>query len=281
MSPFLLGLIWNFVISLVIVSFVWLISMVKKRVLWKVDKLVALSVWLILSIVFLGFIPEVFSHSDIEPHTIGMLLLGGILLFYVLELFMHWHHCKDLSEDGHSHHDHEHENSPLIAFGTFFDNFIHGVVLYSAFSVDIAFGIVTTFAVLTHTIPQNVANLLMNHKDTQYVYIAATGGILWALLIYPFQDFLTHYTFHILAIIAGWLLYTAMSDILPSFTKKSATKEKVTYLMIMMIGISLFFLTQTLVWEHSHDAHGHEDEHHHEEEHHHGFLWSEYGDVYS
>ena len=111
-------------------------------------------------------------------------------MFYILELFLHWHHCKDLSDDGHSHHNHSHENSPLIAFGTFFDNAIHGIVLFSAFSIDLHFGIATTFAILLHAIPQNIANLLMNHKDTKYVYIAAAGGIFGALLVYPFSEFL-------------------------------------------------------------------------------------------
>jgi len=100
---------------------------------------VALSVGLILSVVFLGFIPEVINHSDLNGSTIGILLLSGIAIFYVLELFLHWHHCKDVAEDGHTHHSHAHENSLLIAAGTFFHNAIHGVVLFSAFSIDTHF----------------------------------------------------------------------------------------------------------------------------------------------
>ena len=246
-SPFVLWFLWNLAIAGIIISFVFLISLVKKRILWKVDKLVALSVWLILGIVFLWFLPEVFSHGSIEPETVGLLVLGGILFFYILELFLHWHHCKDLWEDGHSHHNHDHENSPLIAFGTFFDNTIHGVILYSAFSIDVAFWIATTLAILMHAIPQNIANLLMNHKDTKYVYIAALGGIMGAILVYPFQEFFTNYNFHILAIIAGWLLYTAMSDMLPSFKKKNEISQKILYLLFMVIWICIFLFLKTEV----------------------------------
>jgi zinc and cadmium transporter len=233
--------------------------------------LVALSVGLILSVVFLGFIPEVVNHSDLNGTTIGILLLSGIAIFYILDLFLHWHHCKDLWEDGHTHHDHEHHNSPLISVGTFFDNFVHGMVLFSAFSVNISFGIATTAALLLHAIPQNIANLLMNHKDTKFVYIAASGGILWALAIYPFQEFLTHYSFHILALIAGWLLYTAMSDILPSFKKKWETLHKLIYLVCMLAGVGIFLLMNS--WEHEH---WHDDEHLQEEIHEEYHEWDEH-----
>ena len=208
----------------------------------KLDKLVAFSVGLIISLVFLGFIPEIVEHWGVDIELVWGLILWGIFFFYILELFLHWHHCKDLWEGWHTHHDHNHVKSPLISVGTFFDNFFHGMVLFSAFSVDTTFGIATTFALLLHAIPQNVANLLMNHKDTRFVYIAAIGGIFWALAIYPFQEFLTMYSFHILAIIAGGLLYTAMSDILPSFKKKGETLHKIIYLGCMMLGVCAFLL---------------------------------------
>ena len=253
-SPFVLWLLGNIAIAGVIASFVFLIKLIRKRIISKIDKLVALSVGLILSIVFLGFIPEVIEHGGLDAKLVGMLVLWGILMFYILELFLHWHHCKDLSDDGHSHHNHNHENSPLIAFGTFFDNAIHGIVLFSAFSIDLHFGIATTFAILLHAIPQNIANLLMNHKDTKYVYIAAAGWIFGALLVYPFSGFLSVYNFHILAIIAGWLLYTSMSDILPSFKKKWETKHKLIYLVFMIIWILLFSFTSSFT-EHEEDIH--------------------------
>lgn len=243
LSPFLLWLLWNLAIAGVIISLVFLMSLIRKRIINKVDKLVAFSVGLIISIVFLGFIPETIEHGWLDPELVWILVLSGILIFYVLELFLHWHHCKDLATDGHSHHDHEHESSSLISVGTFFDNAIHGLVLFSAFSIDIHFGIVTTLAILLHAIPQNIANLLMNHKDTKYVYIAAFGWIFWALMVYPFSEILSKYNFHILAIIAGWLLYTAMSDILPSFKKTGKIKNKIIYLICMILWIFSFSLS--------------------------------------
>jgi len=59
--------------------------------------------------------------------------------------------------------------------GTLLHNFFHGIVLFSAFSVDLYFGLATTLAVLLHAIPQNLVNYIMNHNSKKYVYIAAFG----------------------------------------------------------------------------------------------------------
>ncbi len=85
--------------------------------------------------------------------------------------------------------------------GTFIHNFLHGVILFSAFAVSIPVGFATTIAVLLHAIPQNIANLLMNHKNPIFAYIAAFAGIIGALCVYPMHDFLTLYHAQIIATI--------------------------------------------------------------------------------
>jgi len=267
-NPFILTLLANIFLAWVIVSLVFVLSFVKNKMLSQVDKLVAFSVGLILAIVFLWFIPEVIWHGWLDPAFTGILILSGILLFYIFELFLHWHHCKDISEDGHSHHNHEHENTNLISVGTFFHNFIHWVVLFSAFSIDIRFGIATTFAILLHAIPQNIANLLMTYKDMKYVYIAGAWGVIWALFLFPFQTFLTTHIFEILAVIAWGLLYTAMSDMLPTFKKENRVLQKWLYLVCMIIGMFFFTLFQLGEHNHWHEDHWNEiyEEIHHQNE---------------
>lgn len=268
-NAFLFGLLWNIVIAWGIISLVFLANLIRKKTMKSMDNLIALSVGLIIAIVFLWFLPEIISESSIAPESIGLLFLFGIFLFYIFELFLHWHHCKDIGQWWHHHdHTHEHENNALMFAGTFVHNVLHGFILYSAFSIDMSFGIATTIAVLLHAIPQNIANLLMNHKDTRYAYIAAFGGVFGAFLVYPFSDFLSTYNFHILALIGGGLLYTAMSDILPSFKEKWEIHHKIAYLGFMVLGVTLFFINTQLVhhehWE-EHDHENHQDEEHSED----------------
>lgn len=262
-TPFFLGLAGNIVIALSIISLVFLADILRRRTMKHLDNLVAFSVGLIIAIVFLGFIPEVTSHGNISGSYLGMLLLSWIFLFYIFELFLHWHHCKDVGEHHHDHHTHEHTNNMLMFSGTFLHNALHGIVLYSAFSIDVHFGIATTLAILLHAIPQNIANLLMNHKDTRFAYIAAFGWVFWALSTLIFWNYILEYQFEILTIIGGGLLYMAMSDILPSVKEKWGTQHKIVYLICMLIWVGLFILSQNIIWtEHSHEyIEHHYDEH--------------------
>ncbi len=170
-SAFFLGLIGNIIIACAIVAIGLLTQFIRKRTMLNVENMIALSVGLILAIVFLGFLPEIISLNSIPPIIIGFWILIGVFLFYSLELFLHWHHCKDIGEQ--DSHEHEHENNSLIMVGTFLHNFLHGVILFSAFSLSISVGVATTIAILFHAIPQNIANLLMNHKNPVFAYIAA------------------------------------------------------------------------------------------------------------
>jgi len=87
--------------------------------------------------------------------------------------------------------------------------------------------------------------------------------------MYPFETLIFEYNMSILAVIAGGLLYTAMSDILPSFKEKGGLRHKFLYLIFMLLGVLAFVASNSLT---GHDDHGHEGENHteiidmHEEE---------------
>ena len=100
----------------------------------------------------------------------------GILLFYLFELFLHWHHCRDMEHDDtceHHHNEDKHHNGMLMFGSTLLHNMFHGVILFSSFSVDVSFGVATTIAILLHSIPQNIVNYIMNKNNIHYTYFAA------------------------------------------------------------------------------------------------------------
>jgi len=121
-----------------------------------------------------------------------------------MELFLHFHHCKDLDHEHCSHElDHDNHSHQLMNLGTLMHNALHGIVIFSAFNVSNTFGISLTIAILLHSIPQNVANYIMNHKQIKPVLIAAIGGLLGVLILFPFTHFLNIHKGHILALIGG------------------------------------------------------------------------------
>lgn len=296
-SPFLWTILWNIVVAIWIIAVVFITKIIKNKLINYLEYITALTVWLLLGIIFLWFLPKLTTTGNLVWSELWIFILIGLFIFYLLELLLHWHHCKDLWHENscHSHHTHEHKNWLLMFGGTVLHNAFHGIVLFSAFAVDTHFWIATTIAILLHSIPQNIVNYIMNHNNIKYSYFAAFGGILWALVTYPFADFLVANKFYILAIIAWGLLYTALADILPEFKWKWTTKKKAIYLIFIFIWIFSFIWFEKIShWSHNHDhwevhedledhEHEHEDEHNHEgkeaKEHEceeHGWTWNEW-----
>jgi len=241
-NPFLLTIIWNIVIALWIILVVLITRIVKNKLSKYLEYITATTVGLLLWIIFLGFLPEITEEWKFVWADLGIYFLIWLVIFYLLELFLHWHHCKDLSHESscHSSHSHEHKNGALMFWWTMLHNSFHWVVLFSAFSVNIHFWIATTIAILLHSIPQNVVNYIMNHNNIKFSYFAALWWILWWILTYPFSDFLISHKFQILTIISGWLLYTALADIFPEFNWKWTILKKIIYLIFIVIWIFMF-----------------------------------------
>ena len=191
-TPFEWALIWNMIIALSIIIIVFISSIIKQKLIAYLEYITATTVWLLMWIIFLWFIPKLTTQWQLVWEKLGIFILLWLLLFYIFELFLHWHHCKDL---GHDHgckswHSHDHKNWILMFWGTVLHNWFHGIVLFSAFSVDLHFWIATTVAVLLHSVPQNIVNYIMNHNKILYSFIAAFWGLVWTLLTYPFSNFL-------------------------------------------------------------------------------------------
>ncbi len=245
LSPFILTIIWNSIIASWIILVVLITKFFKNIFEKKLEYITATTVWLLLWIIFLWFLPKLTTKWHLVWQELWIFILIWVFIFYLLELFLHWHHCKDLWHDTsckHSKIDEHNSNKNwiLMFWGTIMHNAFHWIVLFSAFSVSFSFWMATTTAVLLHSIPQNVVNYIMNNKKIWYSYLAAFWWLLWTFLVYPFSDFLIANKFYILAIISWWLLYTALADIFPEFKWKWNTFKKFSYLFFIVIWILLF-----------------------------------------
>ena len=169
LSPFLLTVIWNSIIAIWIIGAVYLVKFIKERLISYLEYITATTVWIILWLIFLWFIPKL-VWEGFDWKTMWIFILVWIILFYLFELFLHWHHCKDLdhSSSCHSSHTHDHKNGVLMFGATMLHNSFHWIVLFWAFSVNFYFGVATTFWLLLHSIPQNISNYIMNHNNIKY-----------------------------------------------------------------------------------------------------------------
>lgn len=226
--------------------------------------LVSFATGALLGAALLGLIPHAVEGAGTDnTHGIGLALLAGILVFFVLEKLVLWRHCHhDECEghvpDGHAHgHDHgpSHQqrdaaSASLILIGDGFHNALDGVLIAAAFLTDVHLGIVTAIAVFAHEIPQEVGDLaiLLNggmSRGRALVLNLLTsltsviGGIVGVLALGAVVDYLPY----ALAIAASSFLYVAVADLIPGLHRRVDATSAVQQFLLISAGVALIYFT--------------------------------------
>ena len=131
--------------------------------------LVSFATGALLGAALLGLLPHAVESAGVtNVHSIGLTLLFGILIFFLLEKFVLWRHCHvevcEGHEETHQHatisdHQRDAASARLVLLGDGFHNALDGVLIAAAFMTDVHLGIVTAVAVIVHEIPQEVGDL--------------------------------------------------------------------------------------------------------------------------
>ena len=222
--------------------------------------LVSFATGALLGAALLALIPHAVEGAGMENvHEVGIALIAGIALFFVLEKFLLWRHCHDDHcvehpvGDTHGHdHAHQHEQArkkasgALVLVGDALHNVLDGVLIAAAFLTDVHLGIVTALAIMAHEIPQEVGNfaVLLNSGMSRRRALllnlltsltAVIGGIVGffalkqALVALPFA----------LAVAAASLLYVAVADLIPGLHRRVDPRSSVTQVVLIGLGIAL------------------------------------------
>ncbi len=128
----------------------------------RIQKLVSLAIGTLLGATFLEVIPHAIERSQ-NIESLFLTILGGILLFFILEKFVLWRHCHVEECEGHEHlvKDDHGRSGTMILIGDSFHNFVDGVLIAAAYITDIKLGVITTLAITAHEIPQEVGDFLI------------------------------------------------------------------------------------------------------------------------
>lgn len=197
----------------------------------------------LLSAVFLDLLKDGLEEAD--ANTVLVATLAGILIFFIAERFLHWFH-----------HHHQHENSDpsvsLIVIGDTVHNALDGVAIAAAFLISVPTGIITTIAVAAHEIPQEIGDFgLLLSKGVRRARVllinimSAFATTAAALLTFWLGSEDALPLGAIIGVSAGFLLYVALSDIIPDIHENTSKKRLfepqplLLLLGVITVGISI------------------------------------------
>jgi zinc and cadmium transporter len=195
----------------------------------------------LLAAAFVDLLPEALEVS--EPRQVAFYVLGGFLVFFVLERFLGWFHHHHSTDDEHHHHA---ATRSLIVVGDTVHNLIDGLALGAAFLADPALGIVTAIAIAAHEIPQEVGDfgvllsLGMRRRNVLFVnLLSASVTVIGAVLVYALGNSLEGIQPILLAGTAGFFIYIAASDLIPTIHDEPSMKTANIQTFIVLIGIAV------------------------------------------
>lgn len=233
----LYSLISVFVVSLI--SFVGALTLVfnKQSLQSWLFYLVSFSAGALLGDVFLHIMPEISARGLGAAE--GGWILAGILIFFVLEQFIWWHHS-------HSQHSEEiHSVVYLTQAGDTLHNFIDGVIIAVSYFISIPVGIATTLAVVFHEVPQEIGNFaVLLHggwsvrKALIYNFLSALAAVAGALAVLVFTKSAYEVPIWLIAIAASSFIYIAMSDLIPEIQKEKSAKKASFLLLWFILGMA-------------------------------------------
>lgn len=228
--------------------------------------LVSFAVGALFANVFFHLLPEMIETTS-DVHTGFALVLLGIVLSFLLEKCIHWHHCHNLDCK------HSAPVGAMMLVGDGIHNITDGILIAAAYLVDVQLGIATTVGIILHEAPQEIGDFAVllhsgwsRKKALLANFLSALTAFLGAIALLVLREKIHGIEVILLPIIAGNFLYIAGSDLIPVLHKESSPRNIAFQLLSMMAGIGLMYTLFTV----GHDAHGHGDEPvHHEEELHH------------
>lgn len=209
-----------------------------------VPLLVALAAGTLIGGAVLHMLPEAVAAMGNELPVYVWLVLG-FLAFFVLEQFLHWHHCHRATG----------KHGPLgylilVADGA--HNFIGGLAVAGAFLVDIRVGLITWAAAAAHEIPQELGDFgILLHAGWSrlgalaFNFLSALTFLLGGLLAYALSG--SFEVTWLLPFAAGNFLYIAAADLIPELTQEPGAARKAMLTAMFVAGLALLLIVGILV----------------------------------
>lgn len=240
------------VIIVSLISFVGAITLALK--LEKIQNyllvLVSLSAGSLFGDAFIHLLPQSVEKSGFTL-LVSLSVLGGVLLFFILEKLIHVHHqdisdSKKISDLHKSTHHHGYHLGIMNLLGDGIHNFIDGLIIAGSFLVSVPIGIATTIAVIFHEIPQEIGDFgvllysgISVKKALFFNFLSALTAVLGGIVGIIIGNSSALFVMVLLPFAAGGFLYIAGTNLIPELHKECGWKESILHFGALMLGIGI------------------------------------------
>ncbi len=232
----------------------------------------------LLATAFLHLLPEAFE-SAINAQHLFMVLLVGLVFFFLLDKAELWHHGHEhhhegsdgahthrnghavAKSDSHAGHVHVHADGssgrPTGSWAVLAGDSVHcfgdGVLIAAAFIADIRLGIIASLAVLAHEVPHHMGDLIVLRAGSENRRAAllkvslagavtAIGGLAGYWLVEPLHDLLPYF----LVVASSSFVYVALADLIPQLQTRLGARQTMAQIAWLLAGIGLVTLVSSL-----------------------------------
>lgn len=243
-------LLFNFIGSVISLSG-GILLLTKKDLANRISHLLSsFAAGTLLGTVFFDLLPESIEEANGNTAQVFLWALGGILFFFILERIIHWFHHHEYNEA-------EIKGKPvipLIMIGDTIHNFIDGIAIAATFMINIPLGIITSFAVGAHEIPQEIGDFgvmikkgLSGRKTLLFNIVSAFASFVGAILTFYIGDRISGLSAIFLSITSGFFLYVALSDLIPEIHHENKKGLALWETLSLLFGIGVIYWALYLI----------------------------------
>lgn len=186
-------------------------------------------------------VPESLTAFAGNAKAVGLLVLAGIAVFFLLEKMLHWHHSHEQTCGTEVH-----PVAHMVLVANMVHNLVDGMLIAAAFLMSTEVGLATTLAIILHEIPQEISSfnvavslgirvkkaLIMNIVSV----FASLSGALCVLMLGSGR-----LAEIIVPMSAGGFLYIALSDLVPRLHHERVTPKR-ALVQVVAIGAGILLM---------------------------------------
>jgi len=241
--------IWIYSItSVLIVSLISLIGLITISV--KVSNLKKILIYLVsfstgalFGGAFFHLLPDIVERNGFT-FSISFFILLGILIFFIIEKLIYWHHCHlPITKN------HVHPFSLMILIGDGFHNFLDGLIIGASYLLSIPTGIAATIAIALHEIPQEIGDFgILLHggfsktKALLLNFLSALIAVIGVIIALVMNSYISNIESFLIPLAVGGFIYIAGADLIPELHKEFEFKKSILQILAFSLGILAMIL---------------------------------------